>query len=139
MVELGKNHTLIWSNWGNRIFIGKRYCFFNSKTGKRFLKLFKILLIKKKGVCSLFLSHAGEKSTDETGVKEMSYLLSFNYYLFGFCCFCVPCCSSYPYLIWLLDGTLIWSPEYWGKKTHWLEPTSGASRLYAQATMVMAR
>ena len=44
---MGKNHTLIWSKWGNRIFIGKRYCFFNSKTGKRFLKLFKILLIKK--------------------------------------------------------------------------------------------
>ena len=24
-------------------------------------------------------------------------------------------------LIWLLDGTLIWSPEYWGKKIHWVE------------------
>ena len=67
MVELGKNHTLIWSKWGNRIFIGKRDCFFNRKTGKRFFKAFYATFYIKKGLRSLFLSHVGEKSSDEAG------------------------------------------------------------------------
>ena len=40
---MGKIRILIWSNGGNCILIGKRYCFFNRKTGKRFLKLFTLL------------------------------------------------------------------------------------------------